>query len=390
MRFVAAEIREWMALIGVKTFDELVGHVEYLKQVNVASKTNIPSRLDPQFGIPVFDSEKAELAHWSHVKASNVDLSQVIHQVKVPENNEARHHTQNQDFKLHEQFDLQTLVPLCSAALEGGQKIISNLNISNRNRTVSTILSSEIARRYGSIGLPEDTICLNLKGSGGQSFGAFLSPGITLSLKGDTNDYLGKGLSGGKIIIAPTDEAGFDPKENILVGNVAFYGATGGEAYLRGIAGERFCVRNSGVSTVVEGVGDHGCEYMTGGHVVILGSTGRNFAAGMSGGIVYIYNKLGKFESSCNTASVILQKPDKEHAKTLKYLLENHLKYTESDIAKKILANFDKNLKDFIVVIPRDYKKIMEALKEAKAAGVSEEKQSLYAFNSVILGKAKV
>ena len=216
----------------------------------------------------------------------------------------------HQDHELDKSLDMQILLELCEPALSRGENVSAVLPINNTNRVVGTILGSEISKRYGGDGLPEDTISLKFQGSAGQSFGAFIPKGMTLTLEGDSNDYIGKGLSGGKIIVYPPEQSSFVPEENIIIGNVAFYGATNGEAYIRGIAGERFCVRNSGVNAVVEGVGDHGCEYMTGGRAVVLGTTGRNFAAGMSGGVAYVLDQKGDFKVKCNKEMVELDKLD--------------------------------------------------------------------------------
>ena len=232
------------------------------------------------------------------------------------------------------------------------------------------MLSSEIARKYGLAGLPEDTIKIKFEGSAGQSFAAFLSRGVTLTLEGDSNDYVGKGLSGGKVIVYPPKKAVFVPEENILVGNVVLYGAVCGEAYFRGIAGERFCVRNSGAITVVEGVGDHGCEYMTGGRAVILGRTGRNFAAGMSGGIAYVWDVDGQFKTRCNMGMVELFPVDHEtDIQELKQLIENHAQYTDSSVAKRILGNWKKTPPQFVKVYPTDYRWVVEQVAEAATSG---------------------
>jgi glutamate synthase domain-containing protein 2/glutamate synthase domain-containing protein 1/glutamate synthase domain-containing protein 3 len=360
MRFIAQEVREWMARMGVRHFRDLIGHVEFLRQTQVNK----------------------------NCKAAGVDLSRLLHQNKVAEQATDRFFTQPQDHKLSGEFDLRALLPLCQPAVDKSGLVNYRLRVSNRNRTVGTVLSSEIVRRHGADGLPTDSINLELSGAGGQSFGAFLAPGITLTLRGDTNDYLGKGLSGGRIIVTPPPEATYKPSENIIVGNVAFYGATQGEAFICGVAGERFCVRNSGVRAVVEGVGDHGCEYMTGGRAVILGSTGRNFAAGMSGGIAYIYNPDGNFARNCNRSSVLLHAVDEDARITVRELLEKHYRFTGSDKAGAILANFEQAIQHFVVVIPKDFQKILNALKEAERQNIASGQRALYAFNSVILGKA--
>ena len=249
------------------------------------------------------------------------------------------------------------------------------LPIRNTHRTVGTITGSEITRAHGAEGLPEDTIRIHFTGSAGQSFGAFIPKGMSLTLEGDANDYMGKGLSGGKLIAYPPKEAGFAPEENIIIGNVALFGATSGEAYFRGVAGERFCVRNSGAHTVVEGVGDHGCEYMTGGRVVILGKNGAgNFAAGMSGGVVYVLDEAGDFARRCNMEMVDvepLQAPD--DVEEVKDLIKKHIEYTDSARARGILDAWDENQPRFAKVMPRDYKRALTAIEEAKEKGIPWE-----------------
>lgn len=359
MRFMAEEVREWMARIGITRFTDLIGHVELLHQIAAPSSS----------------------------KAHKVDLSRLLFSPSVSEQETKRHYTHPQDHQLDKEFDLRTLIPLCTNAIAKGDKLNYHFNISNQNRTLGTVLSSEIARAHGAAGLPDDTIHLNLYGSGGQSFGAFLAPGVTLELSGDTNDYLGKGMSGGRIIIAPPKGSTFKAGDNILVGNVAFYGATSGEAFLNGVAGERFCVRNSGVNAVVEGVGDHGCEYMTGGRVVILGTTGRNFAAGMSGGVAYVWDKDRDFAENCNKGNVTLKKLEPADQIIVKEMIERHLAYTGSKRARQILDDFDAYIKHFTMLIPNDYQKIMDALDEAKTLDLSDDESLLYAYNAVVLGK---
>jgi glutamate synthase (NADPH/NADH) large chain len=238
--------------------------------------------------------------------------------------------------------------------------VFAQFPIINTDRTAGTILSNEISKLHGSAGLPDDTIHFKFTGTAGQSFGAFNTSGVTLELEGDANDYFGKGLSGAKLIIYPSQQATFRPEENSIIGNVAFYGATSGTAYIRGKAGERFAVRNSGAHAVVEGVGDHGCEYMTGGRVVILGDTGRNFAAGMSGGIAYVYNVKGTFENLCNKEMVDLDPVDADDAAELRDLIENHFLHTGSTVARFVLNDFDNQLRHFVKVFPRDYKKVVQ------------------------------
>jgi len=243
-------------------------------------------------------------------------------------------------------------------------------------------VGSELTRKYGLNGLEEDTIKLHFNGSAGQSFGAFMPKSMTLILEGDSNDYIGKGLSGGKIIVFPPRNSTFVPEENIITGNVALYGATGGEAYIRGMAGERFCVRNSGVHTVVEAVGDHACEYMTGGTVVILGSTGRNFAAGMSGGVAYIFDEHGDFNSRCNTEMVSIDSIDDEDQNTLNRMIQNHLDYTESSVAKKLLDNWSDSIAKFVKVMPNDYKRMIQNIKRVTESGLSGDEAMMAAFEA--------
>ena len=267
----------------------------------------------------------------------------------------------SQDHELDKALDNQ-LIELAEPALTNGGKVRSELYIVNTNRVVGAMLSNQVIRRVGPQMLPDDTIHYKFNGSAGQSFGCWLAKGITLELEGDANDYTGKGLSGGKLIIYPPKESQFVPEENILLGNVALYGATSGECYFRGIAAERFCVRNSGAMAVVEGVGDHGCEYMTGGTAVILGETGRNFAAGMSGGVAYIWDEHGAFEEKCNKELVLLESVS-EDAEELKRLIQNHLSYTNSTRAKEILDSWEHALTQFIKVMPVDYKRVLEERK---------------------------
>lgn len=249
--------------------------------------------------------------------------------------------------------------------MEKGEKVTASFPIKNTDRTVGTILSNELTKIYRSAGLPDDTIHFKFKGTAGQSFGAFNNKGITLELEGDANDYFGKGLSGARLIVYPAKEASFVPEKNSIIGNVAFYGATSGEAFIRGKAGERFAVRNSGANAVVEGVGDHGCEYMTGGRVVILGGTGRNFAAGMSGGIAYVYDVNEKLKEKCNPEMIDLDAiDDNESAEELRSMIEKHYQNTGSTVAKFILEDFDNQLKNFIKVFPKDYKKVLQSKNE--------------------------
>ncbi len=344
LTFIAQEVREIMARLGFRKFEEMVGRVDRLETSEV-------------------------IDHW---KAKGIDLTKILHKPDVPENIAIRH-TQRQEHGLEKALDNQ-LIEKCRGAIEKKTPVKLDYEIHNTNRTVGTMLSSEIARRWGLAGLPADTIQIQFKGSAGQSLGAFLAHGVTLTLEGDTNDYVGKGLSGGKLIVYPPKEVVFVPEENIIVGNVVLYGAIRGEAYFRGIAGERFCVRNSGASAVVEGVGDHGCEYMTGGRAVILGRTGRNFAAGMSGGIAYVWDKDGDFKTRCNMGMVELFAVDRqEDISELKRLIENHERYTGSTVAKGILENWGAVLPQFVKVYPEDYRRVLE--EAAKVEALPEDKE---------------
>ncbi len=352
MHFIAQEMREWMAQLGFRTLNEMVGRTDMLEA-------------------------KEAVEHW---KASGIDFSAILYQPDMPAE-VGRYCQVAQDHGLDKALDNQVLLELCQPALENGEPVAATLPIRNVNRVVGTILGSEVTRRYGAAGLPEDTIRLRFIGSAGQSFGAFIPQGLTLALEGDSNDYLGKGLSGGKIIVYPSTEATFVPEDNIIIGNVAFYGATGGEAYIRGIAGERFGVRNSGVRAVVEGVGDHGCEYMTGGRVVVLGRTGRNFAAGMSGGVAYVLDERGDFANHCNKEMVYLERlEDPAEIEELKAMIERHADYTQSGLARRVLVNWANNLPKFVKVIPKDYKRMLEAFKAVEAAGLSGEEAVMAAF----------
>ncbi|HXJ80162.1 MAG TPA: glutamate synthase large subunit [Candidatus Methylomirabilis sp.] len=344
-RFIADEVREHMSTLGFRTVDEMIGRVD---------------RLDVE----------AAVEHW---KARGLDFSAILYRPPVgPE--VAIRQVVAQDHGLDRSLDVTTLVPMCKGALERREPVDVRLPIRNVNRTVGTILGSEITRRHGPQGLPDDTIRIHFTGSAGQSFGAFLPRGVTLTLEGDSNDYIGKGLSGGKLIVSPPREATFLAEENILVGNVVLYGATGGEAYFRGVAGERFAVRNSGALAVVEGVGDHGCEYMTGGRVVVIGGTGRNFAAGMSGGLAYVLDDRGDFKQRCNLGMVDLEPViDTEDVETIKDLLARHIRYTQSPVAARLLVDWDRAQERFVKVIPKDYKRVLAAIKRAQETGMAED-----------------
>ena len=286
-----------------------------------------------------------------------------------------------QDHGLDKALDNTQLLKICEPALARKEKVRATVKIQNVNRVVGTITGSELTRRHGPAGLPEDTIHLTFKGSAGQSFGAFIPRGMTLELEGDANDYLGKGLSGGKIILYPPKESTFVPEDNIITGNVALYGATAGEAYIRGMAGERFCVRNSGVHAVVESVGDHGCEYMTGGTVVVLGATGRNFAAGMSGGVAYVLDTVGDFSKRCNMQMVALEKMTAPaEIAEIRGMIERHVKYTQSKRGKQILDLWEDMVPKFVKVMHKDYKRVLLALERVKSAGKSGEEAIMAAF----------
>jgi glutamate synthase (ferredoxin) len=342
-RFLAEEVREYMSELGVRTMDEMIGRVD---------KLDVTPAVD----------------HW---KARGLDFSAILTRPPVGPDVAIRKVVE-QDHGLDRSLDMTTLVPMAKAALEKKEPVDMRLPIRNVHRTVGTILGSEVTVRYGPDGLPDDTIRIHFTGSAGQSFGAFVPRGITLTLEGDANDYIGKGLSGGKIIVAPSREATFVAEENILVGNVALYGATGGEAYFRGVAGERFAVRNSGALAVVEGVGDHGCEYMTGGRVVVIGATGRNFAAGMSGGLAYVHDERSEFTPCVNLGMVDLEPlVDTDDVETVKDLLARHIRHTQSPVAARLLVDWERSQQKFVKVIPKDYKRVLAAIKKAQETGIS-------------------
>ena len=290
-------------------------------------------------------------------KAKGIDLSRILYKPVVGESI-ATHCTLRQDHAIDDILD-RRLIQLARPALDKREAVRGEFPIQNMNRAVGAMLSGQICKAYGEEGLPEDTLYFKFKGMAGQSFGAWLAKGVTFELEGMSNDYIGKGISGGKIIVYPDRSADYKAEENIIIGNTTFYGAICGEAYIRGVAGERFCIRNSGLYAVVEGVGDHGCEYMTGGRVVIIGKTGRNFGAGMSGGIAYVYSRDKSFKHKCNMGLVELDKPVQEDIEMVKSLLARHYKYTASTAAKKIIDNFKNELKYFIKVMPLEYKRIL-------------------------------
>jgi glutamate synthase (NADPH/NADH) large chain len=363
--FVAEEVRELMAELGFRTVSEMIGRVDRLDMVPA-------------------------IHHW---KARGIDLSRILYQEPAAPG-VAIHHCESQNHHLDKALD-QELIAESKAALDKGELVRIEKPIRNVHRTVGAMLSGEVAQRYGHDGLPDDTIWAKFAGNAGQSFGAFLAHGVTVELIGDANDYVGKGLSGGKLIVRQPPQATREPTENIIIGNTVLYGAIAGEAYFEGVAGERFAVRNSGAIAVVEGTGDHGCEYMTGGITVVLGDTGRNFAAGMSGGIAYVWDPKGKFASLCNKAGVDLENiaPDdsedegrprqrpvdvydngmgdllRHDAVRLRILIERHHLLTGSKRARQLLEDWDNTLPAFVKVMPRDYRRALLELKaEAEAA----------------------
>jgi len=340
-RFVAEEVRELMAQLGFQTMDDMIGQ---------------SNRLDTQQAV----------THW---KANGIDLTTILHQPDVPDT-VGRRCLKSQDHGLDQALDT-TLIEQCQNTIEHRTPIEIELPIRNVNRTVGTMLGSQISRRWGAQGLPDDTIRIKFSGSAGQSFGAFVPRGLSMTVEGDANDYVGKGLSGGHLVIYPSKQSSFTAEHNIIIGNVALYGATSGELFVRGVAGERFAVRNSGAHAVVEAIGDHGCEYMTGGRIVIIGPTGRNFAAGMSGGIAYVLDQDQTFKKHCNPGMVDLETVADDDVLLLQHLLTRHMKLTGSTVAKKLLAQWNDTRSRFVKVMPRDYKRVLQA--EAKARAESRE-----------------
>jgi glutamate synthase (ferredoxin) len=361
MKFIAQEVRELMAELGFRKLTEMVGRTDVLEP-------------------------KHAVDHW---KAKGIDLSKLLYSPPAgPE--VGRFCTETQDHGLEKSMDITKLLDLCKPAIENGEKVHAKLPIINTDRVVGTIVGNEVTKRHWH-GLPDDTIHLQFRGSAGQSIGAFIPKGITLEVEGDANDYVGKGLSGGRIAIYPDAKATFAAEENIIIGNVALYGATSGELFVRGVAGERFAVRNSGVHTVVEGIGDHGCEYMTGGKVVILGTTGRNFAAGMSGGEAYILDEAGDFATRCNKSMVDLEPvTDDDDIDALRGLIQKHADITLSQKANKILADWKGYLPKFVKVMPRDYKRMLQAIAKAESEGLTGEAALIAAFESNAKDQARL
>ena len=349
MYYIAEEVREYMAMMGFRTFDEMVGRVDML-EVNEAI---------------------------THYKSKGLDFSRILYHPKIKKG-VAMHCVSGQDHDLSTSLD-DKIISKCSEALDQKKQVQLRMIIHNYNRATGATLSAEVSKRYLSKGLPEDTISVSFSGSAGQSFGAFLAPGITFKLEGDANDYLGKGLSGGKIIVFPSRASTFIPENNIISGNVNLFGATSGEVYIRGRVGERFCVRNSGALAVVEGVGDHGCEYMTGGRVIVLGKTGVNFAAGMSGGIAYVLDENQLFDTRCNLEMVDIEPvSSKDDIKFLMQYIQKHVTYTNSKFARELLNNWEEMLPYFVKVMPVDYRRALERIEERKyeetgVVGMTEE-----------------
>ncbi|MGE0114615.1 MAG: glutamate synthase large subunit [Steroidobacteraceae bacterium] len=362
MRFIAQDLREWMAKLGFRTITEMIGRVDVLEP-------------------------KKAIEHW---KGKGFDFSNILYQPDAgPE--VGRYCQIEQDHGLDKSLDVTQLLEICKPAIERGEKVQAELKVRNVNRVVGTITGSEITRKWGAAGLPEDTVRIKFTGSAGQSFGAFMPRGMSFQLEGDANDYVGKGLSGGKLVIYPSDQATFKAEDNIIVGNVALYGATAGEVYIRGRAGERFAVRNSGVNAVVEGLGDHGCEYMTGGRVVVLGSTGRNFGAGMSGGVAYVLDDSGAFDARINKAMVNVESlEDAAEIAEVRAMIEKHRTCTRSDRAQQVLDAWERYLPRFVKVIPKDYKRMLAGIKRAEEQGLTGEDAIMVAFEENSRDAARV
>ncbi len=359
MRFIAENLREYMAKLGVRSIDELVGRTDLLEVKERPKSRN----------------------------AAALDLSGILHQGYAGSKEQIFNPAKKYDFELEKTLDERVLMKELGSALDRKQKKSIHVKVSNIDRTFGTIFGSEITRRYPE-GLPEDTYVIRCEGAGGQSFGAFIPKGLTLMLTGDSNDYFGKGLSGGKLAVFPPKEASYRQDENIIIGNVALYGATEGKAYINGVAGERFCVRNSGAAAVVEGVGDHGCEYMTGGRVAVLGQVGNNFAAGMSGGIAYVLDMDNTLYRKINKGMVnMVHVTSKYDILELKGMIEEHVKHTGSQIGTEILADFDEYLPKFKKVIPFDYEKMLTFVLQMEEKGLSSEQAKIEAFYAIKNGK---
>jgi glutamate synthase (NADPH/NADH) large chain len=342
--FIAEEVREMMAQLGFRAVNEMVGQVGSLDTTKAAE-------------------------HW---KAYKLDLSPVLHEPESAFMNQDYYCSSRQDHGLDKALD-QQLIVMSREALDSGTPVRFATTIANTNRTVGTMLGHELTKAYGGQGLPDGTIDITFDGSAGNSFGAFVPRGITLRVYGDANDYVGKGLSGGRIVVRPSDNAPSDyvAEENIIAGNVILFGATSGEVFLRGVVGERFAVRNSGAHAVVEGVGDHGCEYMTGGKVVILGPTGRNFAAGMSGGVAYVYDPADALGANLNAEMVDLDEMDDDDVAWLHDTIVAHVDATDSAVGQRVLADWENELTNFVKVMPRDFKRVLQAIADAEARGAA-------------------
>ena len=352
MRFIAQELREYMARLGVATIDEMVGRTDLL--------TVSDSVQEPHKG--------------------KVDLSAILNNPYAGKGKVTFDPKAVYNFNLEKTLDEKVLVKKCAPAIQKGEKVSVDVNVTNTDRAFGTILGSEITRNHKE-GLPEDTVTVNCTGAGGQSFGAFIPKGLTLKLTGDSNDYFGKGLSGGKLIVKVPEKAGYKAEDNIIVGNVALYGATSGTAFINGVAGERFAVRNSGAVAVVEGVGEHGCEYMTGGRVVVLGKTGKNFAAGMSGGIAYVLDVDNVLYKNLNKAMISIEKVENKYdKKELRDLIEAHVEATGSEIGKKVLADFDSYLPHFKKLIPDEYKRMITLSAKLEEKGLTSQQAQMEAF----------
>ena len=358
MEFIAEELREYMARLGVRTLDELVGRTDLLKR-----REDLPSG-----------------------RAGGVDLSRILDNPYEGQRVAGYNGKQAFDFQLEDTMDEQVFLRKFKSALASGQKKSLQVEVSNVNRTLGTIFGSEITRKYPE-GLPDDTFTVSCSGSGGQSFGAFIPRGLTLELAGDSNDYFGKGLSGGRLVVYPPKGVPFKAEDNIIIGNVALYGATSGKAFINGIAGERFCVRNSGATAVAEGVGDHGCEYMTGGCVVVLGATGKNFGAGMSGGIAYVLDEDRSFYKRLNKELVSFEEvTNKYDVLELKGLIEEHVACTNSLKGRRILDHFSQYLPRFKKVVPHDYRRMMNAIVQMEEKGLNSEQAQIEAFYANLRG----
>ena len=355
MTFVAEGVREIMAKLGFRTINEMVGRCDLIEM-------------------------REAIDHW---KARGLDYSKILYRPDVGPQ-VGTFCQQNQDHLLEKALDNKKILELAKPAIEEGKSVEINLPVINTDRVVGTITGAELSRKNGPDGLPEDTLKINLTGSAGQSLGAFMPKGMTITVTGDTNDYCGKGLSGGKIIVRPPEDSPFVAHENIITGNVCFYGATAGEAYVSGVAGERFCVRNSGVEAVVEGIGDHGSEYMTGGMVICLGTTGRNFGAGMSGGVAYIFDEEGDFVSKRLNTEMVNVYPliecDDSDISLVREKVENHVKYTGSARGQSILDDWDNQQKHFLKILPQDYERVLNALARAQERGLEGDDAIQAAF----------